>query len=201
MGWTSFHHPTRPRAQELNRMVDEELENDRCRIIDRSGWLDHGRHQFVLMQHGGPGIDDAIPPRKFIIVMLADHHRGELFLKEVEESMGPSEVDCPLRIMKQLEDQPDLGELSERWRKRVLDHHRLQGPRKAVLRHLRQEYPQGERRLVLTDGRHVTYDQGKYREKRNASAYRDPGRGSLVVLKPQAIDPEATRALWTDTAD
>ncbi len=93
-------------------MVQQGMETPTCRIIDRSGWQAHGQHQFLLME-----ADKTI---RFVVVILVEYRRHELLYKEVEESMGPNELDCPMRIMKQLEGHPPLGEFSARWRERFL---------------------------------------------------------------------------------
>ena len=59
----------------------------------------------------------------------------------------------------------------------VLQHHQDMKPRKAILRKLQKEYPNGDRRLVLTKGGEVQYGQGRYRRKQT-SAYRDPDGGT-----------------------
>ena len=172
-----------------------------CRIIDRSGWLNHGRHQFVLMEEERPEGAEG-NPTKFVMVIIVEQWGQELAHKIVEDSMGPLEVDCPLRIMKKLEGSPPTGEFSRNWRANVLQYHQEMGPRKSVLRKLRKEYPRGESRVILRDGRQVNYEQGKYRGRRNTSAYWDPkGNGSLTLLSPGGIDAASTRALWEKRED
>ena len=172
-----------------------------CRIIDRSGWLNHGRHQFVLMEEERPEGAEGNPTR-FVMVIIVEQWGQELAHKIVEDSMGPLELDCPLRIMKQLEGSPPTGESSQNWRANVLQHHQEMSPRKAILRKLRKEYPRGENQVILRDGRQVNYAQGKYRGRRNTSAYWDPqGKGSLTLLSPGVIDVAATHALWEERED
>ena len=94
---------------------------------------------------------------RFIVVILIKYHQHELLYKEVEESMGPNELDCPMRIMNQLEGHPPTEGYSARWRERILQHHHQDmKPRKAILSdngELRKEYPKppGTGRLVLTN--------------------------------------------------
>ena len=54
----------------------------------------------------------------------------QLLYKDVEESMGPNEVDCPMRIMNQLEGHPPIGEYSASWRERALRRHQDMKPNK-----------------------------------------------------------------------
>ena len=56
------------------------------------------------------------PPRNYSFT-TSNHHaitalQHQLLYKDVEESMGPNEVDCPMPIMNQLEGHPPLGEYS-----------------------------------------------------------------------------------------
>ena len=199
MGWIGIPCDSRPSNREINQMVQQRMETPTCRIIDRSGWQVNGRHQFLLME-AEPKVetDKAI---RFIVVILIKYHQHELLYKEVEESMGPNELDCPMRIMNQLERHPPTEGYSARWRERILQHHQDMKPRKAILRKLRKEYPNGDRRLVLTKGRgrEVQYGQGRYRSKQTP-AYRDPDSGDLRPLRAEMIDPEATKALRTQPA-
>ena len=198
MGWTSFAG-VRPRDQELNRMVDEWLHSDRARTIDRSGWLNHGRHQFVLMErqpHPGEAEAGENPIRFVVLVQVEQWPKEQLAYRIDDESVGPLEVDCPMRIMRQLEGYPPINQFAQSWRERVTEYHQAMRPRKTVLRKLRKEHPMGERRLVLQDGRQVNYDQGKYRGTRNCSAYWDRQQNQLTLLRPEMIDAQATRELW-----
>ena len=136
---------------------------------------------------------------RFILVILVEYRQHQLLYKEVEESMGPNELDCPMRIMNQLGGHPPTGEYSARWRERVLQRHQDMKPRKAILRKLRKEYPNGNCRLVLTKGGEVQYGQGRYRRKQT-SAYDDPDDGTLRLLRAEMIDAEATKALRTRPA-
>ena len=121
MGWIGILCDSRPSNREINQMIQQQMETPTCRIIDRSGWQANGRHQFLLME-AEPRVetDKAI---RFIVVILVEYHQHQLLYKEVEESMGPNELDCPMRIMNQLEGHPPTGEYSARWRKKVLQHH------------------------------------------------------------------------------
>ena len=191
MGWTGIPCDSRPSNREINRMVQQWMETPTYRIIDRSGWQAHGRRQFLLVE-----ADKAI---RFIVVILVEYRQHELLYKEVEESMGPNELDCPMRIMNQLDGHPPTGEYSARWRERVLQRHQDMKPRKAILRKLQKEYPNGDRRLVLTKGGEVQYGQGRYRRKRT-SAYPDTDGGTLKLLRAEMIDADATKALRTRPA-
>ena len=184
-------------------MVDQWLHSPNSRILDRSGWLNHGRHQFVLMErqpHPGEAPADSGPIR-FVVVVQVEQWRGEqLAYRMDDESVGPLQEDCPMRIMRQLEDSPPANEFSRGWRERVMEHHRTMGPRRAVLRRLRKEHPRGVQKVVLTDGRQVEYLQGRYRGTRNCAAYWDPEECQATLLRPQMVDAAATRELWNAQA-
>ena len=62
-----------------------------------------------LLVSSGPGFP-------FILIILVEYRQHELLYREVEESMGPNERDCPMRIMNQLGGHPPDGEYSARWR-------------------------------------------------------------------------------------
>ena len=199
MGWKGIPYPERPTNRQLNHIINHHLQSPTCRIIDRSGMLAYSKHQFFLMETIPQETDVSPEPKRFVLMLLIDYSRGELLFKEVEESMGPQEWDCPMRIMQQIEGHPTLGEHSAQWRERVLQYHRDMKPKKAVLRKLRQDHPQGQIKLMLTDGRLVTYEKCKHRGRQNVSAYRDPHTQTLTILHLAFIDAQATQALWTDT--
>ena len=100
MGWTAIPMDRRPNNGELNALVDECMQSDTCRIIDRSGWMKHGRLQFLLMEANTQDGEGNPAKQRFVIVLLTEYRRGEFLYKEVEESMGPLELDCPTRIMR-----------------------------------------------------------------------------------------------------
>ena len=127
MGWIGIPCDSRPSNREINWIVQQRMETPTCRIIDRSAWQAHDRHRFLLME-AEPRVetDKAI---RFIVVILVKYHQHELLYKEVEESMGPNELDSPMRIMNQLEGHPPTGGYSARWRERILQHHQDMKPR------------------------------------------------------------------------
>ena len=46
MGWLGTEHPEKPKARELNEMVDWGLSGPDVRIIDKSGWLGYDGRKF-----------------------------------------------------------------------------------------------------------------------------------------------------------
>ena len=192
MGWTGIPMGQRPKTSELNRIIDHELQHERCRILDRSGWLDHGRRQFLLMEVDPAPIHKDTGKKKFILMVSVDFSGGMFYYREDEESAGPNHVDCPMRLIRQVEDHPPAGEFAKKWRERVIAHHEALSPRRSVIRKLQKG---DQSKLVLNDGRIVTYQYGRNRGGKVA-AYRDPDTGGLKILKPDAIDAQATKKLW-----
>ena len=69
---------------------------------------------------------------------------------------------------------------------------------RAIIRSLRKNYPDGERRIALTDGATAKYEQSSH--KRNmVNLYAlpcDEEKCNINRLFPDLIDPQGTRALW-----
>ena len=69
---------------------------------------------------------------------------------------------------------------------------------RSIIRSLRKNYPDGERRIALTDGTVAKYEQSSH--KRNmVNLYAlpcDEEKCNINRLFPELIDPQATRDLW-----
>ena len=69
---------------------------------------------------------------------------------------------------------------------------------RAIIRNLRRNYPDGERRIALADGAVAKYEQGAHKGK-TVEVYAlpcDEFQCNIDLLRPSVIDPQATRALW-----
>ena len=69
---------------------------------------------------------------------------------------------------------------------------------RAIIRTLRKNYPDGERRIALTDGAVAKYDQATHYPKM-VELYAlpcDEFQCNIDLLLPGVIDPQDTRALW-----
>ena len=196
MGWLSIPLDKRPTNQELNSMASDWLESPDYRIIDRSAWMQYGSQQFILME--GPHPQERQKTNRFIVTILVKYRRGELYHKETDESMGPLQHDCPMRLLHQLEGHPPLNEFSAGWREKVVQHHHHTRAVRNILNTLRRNHPQ-QQSLILTDGREVQYCQGTYRKRLHTSAYWDPQTRQTTLLRPRDIDPQATPELWNRT--
>ena len=199
MGWTGIPSDQTPDKAHLDQLVTDNVQSPTYRIIERSGWLDYSRHQFLLVETDHTDQDSPPTNNRSVLMIMAKCYKGEVLLKQVHETMGPEEYDCPMRIMDQLANHPPLNDHAARWREKVLGYHAEIRPRKAVLRKLRQQHPYGDMRLVLRDGSIVTYGKGTYHGRRNVSAYLDPKTQALTILRLGSIDATATLALWSDT--
>ena len=138
MGWIGIPCEGKPKGEEIDRMVEERfVQGSQFRIIDRSGRKNYGDHQFLLLEEresrGGE------KPERFVLVALVQHRNQELRLKAIEETSGPNELDCPMRIMRQLEGYPPRNESSANWRRKVMEHHQERKKTGAIMRRLRTE--------------------------------------------------------------
>ena len=69
---------------------------------------------------------------------------------------------------------------------------------RAIIRTLRRNYPDGERRIALADGAVAKYEQGTHKAKM-VEVYAlpcDEFHCNIHLLRTSVIDPQATRALW-----
>ena len=69
---------------------------------------------------------------------------------------------------------------------------------RAIIRTLRKNYPDGERRIVLADGAVAKYEHGTHKEEM-IELYAlpcDEFKCNIDRLFPDVIDPQATRKLW-----
>ena len=197
MGWTGIPLGAKPNTKELDRLVKSWMESPTCCIIDQSAWLDFGKRKFLLMESAARGND--VPSRRFIIMLMVHYRQGEILYKDVEESMGPQEFDCPMRLMAQLESHPPLGEFSAKWREKVVAYHQDRKARNALMRDLERQYPQGDLRIILSGGAHATYGRNRHRGRTVATYYLPMGR-TPYLLRHNMIDTEATKELRSTPA-
>lgn len=105
MGWTYFKAPAGKRSVDILR---EELSS--------LTWLDAqqvGRTIYAAVTH--PKVVGA-----FALVVLIDRRGGQFGYKDIDESMGPYESECPARILNKLT--ADANEYAREWRKRCWKH-------------------------------------------------------------------------------
>ena len=197
MGWTAVPMPDRPASAELNAFFDSELTDEHRRIIDRSGWTNHGKRQFLVVETRAESSPGITKNTRSMILLLAEHSHSALAYKVVEESMEPLAVDCPMRLMHLLQDGQDPGEEARSWRQQVMDYHSNRRETGRILKEVRRTEFGGERRIILTDGHEVQYEPFYHRGKRG-DAYRGDRQPELIRLRQNDIDHGATRKAWTE---
>jgi hypothetical protein len=120
MGWTGIYHipdnPVEFLTKELTWVGDD---GDYCKVLAASPV---GSTVYMAMERKGK--DDA-KPYVFAMVVLTQRHDGEFMYKEMDESTGPNECNCPDKIMNlltPLEEWPDgPHEYAVNWRRRVAE--------------------------------------------------------------------------------
>ena len=181
------HFPTWPDSTTLNHLALQWLWPQGT-IIDRSGWQDHGRTQYVLLE--------AAPPenRRSIAVITVHHAKGELHWRTETEFENPPHLRCPDRLIKRAGPLPPDQWRAVLWRTRNRDNQQRIAETRRILTQIRRNHPSGDPRLMLTDGTIVQYTQGLYRGH-PTDAYWDPRNGRVIKLDHEDIDPGATLLL------
>lgn len=107
MGWTYGYDSIREIKAEVLRE-----RSDGYKVLD-SASTNYGRNLWVAYQH----------PKgyKFIALYMIGKSGGDYGYKDMDESCGPIEADCPIRLL-DLVPMPDGGYAKE-WRERVYAHH------------------------------------------------------------------------------
>jgi hypothetical protein len=80
-----------------------------------------------------PPADLELPIQRYIACFLLASRHGGWGYKDMDESMGPNEVSCPLTFLHLV---PDPGGYATAWRKRVREYHRETELRKIKLESL-----------------------------------------------------------------
>ena len=105
MGWTSFQAPAGKRHVEILR-----AEMPSLTWLD---WEDVGGTIYAAVTH--PKIDGV-----FALVVLIERRGGQFAYKDMDESMGPYESECPARILNKLT--ADANDYAREWRARCWKH-------------------------------------------------------------------------------
>lgn len=97
MGWTSYHNPPRDGAKaECDRLCTWENENGTRRVLDSA--IVRLTTYYAAVEHISP---DGTR-RVWAAVFLLNLGRGNFSYKDMDESVGPTERNCPERILKLL---------------------------------------------------------------------------------------------------
>lgn len=115
MGWT-VEYTERPRADFIrDRLKGWDNEIAKAVLLDHA---DHGSRLWKVCEITWKQGENAGKTMRFIALDLISKRRGEGWgYKDLEESSGPSELDCPLRFFK-LVRTPD-GQYGREWREEV----------------------------------------------------------------------------------
>lgn len=159
MGWTSTHKPEGQTAKQfLIEQFTKDEEHNTWKVLKSAVKLTVGYFQIehVIKATGKRQV--------FALVVHITHTPSEyhnITWKEVDESMGPYEVDCPLDILNGL-DEPE-NEYSRQWRENVRAFHasKKQLPKDG-------QWVQFERPIKFSDGKHRALFQCK---KQNRKTY------------------------------
>ena len=198
MGWTSFPLPSKPDLPTLNAIVDKEFLGDGISIIDRSGWQSYNHHRYTLIQlPQQPGSDEHHP--RLICVTLVEYRHGDLYIKTMEETEGPFYYDCPQRLIKEAETTTPLNDRASAWRTKVTEKHQRDLAVSNLLKTLRAEYPNGDRRLIVA-GKEVTYHPATRRRKRVHTCYHPDEPNLLRIIAKDQVDLQATSKLREQVA-
>ena len=210
MGWTGTPISGKLNTQELNRIVDSELQSPgKVKITDRSGWTNQeGMHRFTLTELE-PDHDPDNPHRKFIVITLVQQHDRMVRTKHLDESVGPLKTDCPMRMIKQVEEYPPVNEYARKWRADVRECHRIKLEITKLLRELKADYPNGNRQIIIDryNGefdpetlqatkvqQEATFSQARQR-RGIVNTFSLPGDNNLYRLNPDQINIKATQEL------
>jgi hypothetical protein len=149
-----------------------------------------GSTWFAAMQVNRPGVESRVVALVFLTSSrMADHpFQGyvEFGYKDMDESVGPREVHCPLAIMKLLTPLQEHEQYAKEWRAQVYAYHatlnETRGKRNSSIgRHIRLPHPVTYRGgVVVTEGQVVTR---RTRRGRNKVALLSNGRLYQLPLK------------------
>ena len=110
MGWL-FGWDSR---SELKKHILDPNQTKSLTIIDHAS-TKIGRNLWVVYEKNET-------KERFIALYLIQKSGGSYGYKGIDESMGPVEVDCPLKLLNKVESTP-INEYSDKWRERVRNFH------------------------------------------------------------------------------
>ena len=192
MGWTGLPINSRLNTTEINQIIDDALWSPDYRIIDRSGW-NGWDHQHLLAELN-PDVKPEEPARRLIIVALARQSKNELRYKIMDETEGPNQIDCPLRILDAADLYPPGGGYAAQWREQCRQHHTEVRQINGILKAIEENPRYADRRLMLRSGKVVHYRKVRQKQ-RNVKAYHEAGDHQLYFLKLDNVDVPRTLAL------
>ena len=192
MGWTGTPVSGRPKTEEVNRIINDAIKSPRYRVIDRSGWTNWDR-QYLLCELN-PDVTPDNPARRFIMVARARSSATELRYKIMEETEGPAETHCTLRILRAADLYPAPNLVAAQWRKDCRKYHEDNHRFNVILRQIDENPPEADRRILLHGGRVVYYCKVRSR-RQNVRAYHEMDGDQLYRLNMKTVDIPGTIAL------
>ena len=184
MGSMSIDIGYRASPREARTIVDSLLAGtDEHPLIDKSGIMGWTRC-WALYE---PGND---PEHRYITLLQFDVSAEHFTYKYIDESMGPFELDCPQRLLKAVADYPPPNEFAAEWRREAWAYHNNAKAARRLLREVENNYPHGDRRLVV-NGAIVSYER-VWQNGRPRHAYRKVTEKGLWALDLKRVDVETT---------
>jgi len=118
MGWTSSYNWEKPSDVRDEILAGYARQSDRFEVLDHK-MTGYGRRWWMLLRckKDGGAYDDII-----VLYLINPSYQGSgCAYKDVEESMGPYEVDCPLSLLDRASD--TTYEYAVKWREGVRAYH------------------------------------------------------------------------------
>lgn len=108
-------------------------------------WVVFERKSDAPASYEREGREPYVYPNRFIALFLLQGGRGDGWgYKDMDESCGPCEMDCPLRYLDMV---PDPGSYATEWRQKVREFHKGKANKRVLIAGIRVGM-----RLKLTDG-------------------------------------------------
>lgn len=117
MGWSFGWYSKRDIVQYLNDQQGSKHYGENYKIITNCV---RGNCHWQVVEHRGG--------KRFIALNLLQSYDKEWGYKDMDESMGPCEVNCPLSYLELAPETEDTGQYAKEWRKRVREYHANRKP-------------------------------------------------------------------------
>lgn len=123
MGWSCFRHYGDTNKEIAKRELECTNEHGSWRVLDQS---QKGRVIYSLVERKGGDAGSAFIPDedgtyRFIVVTLCERRDGEVCVKNIDETMGPCETDCPKRLIAKASPLGPGASYAVKWRKECVE--------------------------------------------------------------------------------
>ena len=159
------------------------------RLVDKSGIVSWSRCWGLYDKRTTDGSQVLT---RWVGLLSFQYSAGSLHWKFEDESMGPREYDCPLRLFNAANQFAPENDNAKEWRAEAFadrDRNRAFG---ALIRDIEDDYPHGDLRIVV-DGRPATYLRGRYRGRSRRAYWNE--NDEAYALHMSVVDVPATRLL------